>query len=158
MAFTRFSYDQCREIKQLQEATGLGRYMLNVPGNGDKPLFSADPFVRAEKWGGNLRTNTINLESDLKGLTRNLNRDTLQNEYKDKAISSSAIEYGEMGPYTDQSRSTHPAWELRDAELVNWSILHFDPQENTCLPFQNNLSTRIVEKNEFHPKYPCVNN
>ena len=158
MAFTRFNYDQCREIKKLQEATGLGRYMLNVPGNGDKPLFSADPFVRAEKWGGNLRTNTINLESDLKGLTRNLNRDTLQNEYKNKSTESSAILYEEMGPYTDQSRATHPAWEVRDAELVNWSILHFDPQENTCLPFQNNLSTRIIEKNGFHPKYPCVNN
>ena len=63
-----------------------------------------------------------------------------------------------MGPYTDQSRATHPAWEVRDAELVNWSILHFDPQENTCLPFQNNLSTRIIEKNGFHQKYPCVNN
>ncbi len=158
MAFTRFNYDQCREIKKLQEATDLGRYMLNVPGNGDKPSFSADPFNRAQKWGGNLRTNTINLESDLKGLTRNLNRDTLQNDYNQKAISSSAVSYPETGPYTDQSRATHPAWELRGTELVNWSILHFDPQEHTCLPFQNNLSTRIVEKNEFHPKYPCVNN
>ena len=156
MAFTRFNYDECREIKQLQEATGLGRYMLNVPGNGSRPAFSQDPFIRARKWGGNLRTNTVNLESDLKGLTRNLNRDTLQNEYKHKSISSSAVSCPEMAPITDQSRATHPAWEVRDAETVNWSILHFDPQENVCLPFQNNLSTRIIEKNEFHPKYPCV--
>ena len=152
MAFTRFNYDQCREIKKLQESTGLGRYMLNVPGNGTKPSFSADPFNRAQKWGGNLRTNTINLESDLKGLTRNLNRDTLQNNYQTKSVSSSAMSYPETSPYTDQSRATHPAWEVRDAETVNWSILHFNPQENTCLPFQNNLSTRIIEKNEFHPE------
>ena len=159
MAFTRFHYDECREIKQLQEATGLGRYMLNVPGNGgDKPALSQDPFNRAQKWGANLRTNTTNLESDLMGLTRNLNRDTLKNEYKEKSVSSSAISYPEMAPITDQSRTTHPAWEVRDAEQVNWGILQFNPQENTCIPFQNNLSTRIVEKNEFIPKYPCVNN
>ena len=57
MAFTRFNYDECREKKLLQESTGLGRYMLNVPGNGATPPLSADPFNRAQKWGGNLRTN-----------------------------------------------------------------------------------------------------
>ena len=37
MAFTRFNYDECRTKKILQQATGPGRYMLNVPGNGCKP-------------------------------------------------------------------------------------------------------------------------
>ena len=158
MAFTRFNYDECREIKQLQESTGLGRYMLNAPGNGNKPAVSQDPFNRMQKWGGNLRTNTINLESDLMGLTRTLNRDTLQNEFNANAVKSSAVKYPETQPITDQSRATHPAWELRDTEQVNWSILPFNPQEHTCVPFQNNLSTRIIEKNEFSPKYPCLNN
>ena len=36
MAFTRFHDDPCRINKQLQESTGTGRYMLNVPGNGEK--------------------------------------------------------------------------------------------------------------------------
>ena len=78
MSFTRFYDDPCRIEKQLQESTGTGRYMLNVPGNmGDNPCYMEDPYIRAQKWGGNLRTNTINLESDLMGLSRNLNNDCI---------------------------------------------------------------------------------
>ena len=65
MSFTRFKDDPCRIKKELQELTGLGRYMLNVPGNGDKPGFMEDPHIRMQKWGSNLMTNTVNLESDL---------------------------------------------------------------------------------------------
>ena len=75
MSFTRFHDDPCRIKKQLQESTDQGRYMLNVPGNGDKPCFMNDPFIRMQQWGANLMTNPIDLESDLKGMSRNLNRD-----------------------------------------------------------------------------------
>ena len=49
-----------------------------------------------------------------------------------------------------------PAWTARDLEQTNWSILPLNPQENVCFPFENNLSTRILEKDYFVPKYPCV--
>ena len=51
MAFTRFNYDECRTKKILQESTGPGRYMLNVPGNGCKPCLMADPQSRLQGWG-----------------------------------------------------------------------------------------------------------
>jgi hypothetical protein len=54
----------------------------------------------------------------------------------------------------DQSRATHPAWLSRDLEQVNWSILPLNPQENTCLTFQNNLNTRILETDRFVAKFP----
>ena len=68
MAFTRFHDDKARVEKQLQESTGPGRYMLNVPGNGTQPHFMEDPFIRLDKWGANLRTNTVKLDSILKVL------------------------------------------------------------------------------------------
>ena len=33
-----------------------------------------------------------------------------------------------------------------------------DPQENVNIPFKNNLSTRILEKDYFIPGAPCINN
>ena len=39
MAFCRYNYDDCRTKKKLQESTGPGRYILNVPGNGSDPCF-----------------------------------------------------------------------------------------------------------------------
>ena len=57
---------------------------------------------------------------------------------------------------TEQSRSTNPAWWYRDLEQVDWYYPQINPQINTCLPFQNNLSTRVLEKDYFTPKRDCV--
>ena len=151
MASTRFYYDSCRTIKSLQQSTDPGRYMLNVPGNGDKPAYMEDPHIRIQKWGGNLRTNTINLESDLKGSTRPLNRDCLgENNYEASVPVSSQINYPSCSNLsTEQSRAIMPAWTARDLEQVDWYTLPLNPQENTCLPFLNNLSTRILEKDYY---------
>ena len=71
MASTRFSSDYCRIEKQLQESTGPGRYMLNVPGQGSTLTFFDDPHIRMQSWGGNLRTNFFNLERELQLPSRN---------------------------------------------------------------------------------------
>jgi hypothetical protein len=157
MSFTRFHDDPCRIKKQMQELTGPSRYIMNVPGNGDKPCFMEDPFCRLQKWGGNLMTNTINLESDLKGLSRSSNRDCLGvNQYNAHAVKSKKISYPNCSPTTEQPRATHPAWTVKDLEQVKWDILPLDPQENVCFPFQNNLSTRILERDYFTSQAPCV--
>jgi hypothetical protein len=157
MSFTRFHDDPCRINKQLQESTDPGRYMLNVPGNGDKPYYIEDPYIRIQGWGANLRTNTINLESNLMGLNQPLSRDCLQNNYLKTAVDSSPISYPSCCPsFVEQSRVTHPAWTYRDLEQTNWYYPQLNPQENVCFPFQNNLSTRILEKNNYVTKIPCL--
>ena len=156
MSFTRFHDDPCRIEKQQQESTDQGKWRINVPGNGDKPCFMIDPSIRLQKWGANLMTNTINLESSLFGLDRNLSRDcNPQNNYKDVVIPTSNVEYPTCSPFTDQSRVTNPAWWYRDLEQPNWDYLPLNPQENTCMSFQNNLSTRILEKDNYVTKIPC---
>ena len=157
MSFTRFHDDPCRVEKQLQESTGPGRFALNVPGNGTKPCFMADPFVRMQKWGANLRTNPITIESDLRGLTRSLTLDCRQNnDYKQHQVKSQPINYPTCLPFTDQTRATNPPWTARDLEQVNWWTLPLDPQENTCMPFRANLNTRLLERDYFEAKAPCV--
>lgn len=157
MSFTRFHDDPCRIKKELQESTDPGRYMLDVPGNGTAPCFMADPYMRMQKWGANLRTNVIGVEDDLRGMTRNINRDFMkENNYAQHATPSQAQAYPTCNPFTEQSRATHPAWEVRDLEQVAWEILPLNPQENTCIPFQNNLNTRILEKDNFVAQVPCL--
>ena len=121
-----------------------------------------DPYIRLQEWGGNLRTNSINLESDMLGLTRNLNNDCLnENNYKNTAVNSKAIKYPTCELITEQPRATQPAWQVRSLERTNFPYLHLDPQENVCFTFQNNLNTRILEKNNFtiHPQsFPYMNN
>jgi hypothetical protein len=158
MACTRFFYDPCRTKKQLQQATDPGRWILNVPGNGDKPCYMEDPQIIPQKWGANLRTNTINLESDLMGVNRYLSRDCLgKDQYQNYNVPNHAIQYPTcVNLTTEQSRATNPAWWYRDLEQTDWSYPPLNPQVNTCMPFQNNLSTRILEKDYFTPKRDCV--
>jgi hypothetical protein len=47
---------------------------------------------------------------------------------------------------------------VRDEERNLWGFPIFNPQENVCYPFQNNLSTRILEKDYYTPKRDCVVN
>lgn len=155
MAFTRFNYDEGRTKKLLQESTDPGRYVLNVPGPGASLDYVSDPHIRLTKWGGNLRSNTTQLESDLKGLTRQPTRDNIKlNQYQHKAAYTSPL-YVSTNPdlTTGQSRTTHPAWRYRGHQRESWSYLPLNPQEHVCIPFQNNLSSRLLEKDYYTPGY-----
>jgi hypothetical protein len=158
MAFTRFKYDDCRTKKSLQQATDPGRWILNVPGNGANPCYMEDPQIIIQKWGANLRTNTINLESELRGVNRHLSRDCLgKDNFQNYNVSNQAIQYPTCSNLTtEQSRATNPVWWYRDLEQNNFEYPPLNPQANVCLPFQNNLSTRILEKDAFTPKRDCV--
>ena len=160
MAFTRYNYDACRTKKSLQQSTDPGRWILNVPGNGSHPCFMEDPQIIPQKWGANLRTNSINLESELLGVNRPLSRDCLgKDNYKRYTVKSEPIKYPTCNALTtDQSRTTNPAWWYRDLEQVDWYYPPLNPQENTCMPFLNNINTRILEKDYFVPKRECLIN
>ena len=109
-----------------------------------------------QKWGANLQTNSINLESDLLGLTRKVTRDAEDvNDYRHNAVKSKRVEYPSIAPITEQPRATHPAWTVRDLEQNNMDYLYTDPQKHTNMPFKNNVSTRILEKDFFQRTFDC---
>jgi hypothetical protein len=158
MSFTRFYYDDCRVKKQLQQQTDPGRWILNVPGNGAMPGYIEDPQIIIQKWGANLRTNPVDLESDLFSVNRFLSRDCLgKDEYSAYNVPNKAVSYPNNNKlFTEQSRAIAPAWMVRDCEQVDWYYPPLNPQENTCMPFLNNLNTRILEKDYFTPTRDCV--
>jgi hypothetical protein len=158
MSFTRFHDDPARIRKQTEESSFAGKYALNTPGPGDKIPFLDDPQIRLQYWGANLMTNTVNLESDLRGLTRSLNRDLVQyNNYQRASMKGSSISYPKMDPFIDESRATHPAWMYRDLEQPRWEEPFINPQANLEKNFYDNIQTRILEKDYFVPKVPVVN-
>ena len=158
MAFTRFHDDPCRIQKYLEETTNIGNYNMNVPGQGLEPHFINDPHLRMQKWGANLSQNQTDLESDLRCQTRKLNRDTIaENKFTDYLHYNNLYNQNSYPVYkeeiTGQPRATNPAWTLRELDSANapnnFKYLHMDPQENVCIPFHNNISSRIVEKDYY---------
>ena len=165
MSFTRFHDDPCRIQKYLEESTNIGNYNINVPGNGSSPTYFNDPYVKIQKWGANLSQNKTDLESELFSMHRKLNRDTIkQNNYVDYLNSHNIYNVNNYptneNEVTGQSRATHPAWIYRETNNFNvnngqhnipnnFNYLHMNPQENICIPFHNNISSRIVQKDYF---------
>jgi hypothetical protein len=150
MSFTRFHDDPHRIKYGLQISTFSGRYALDTPGPGVNLPYMADPQMRIQQWGANLMTNSVNLESDLRGLTRPLNRDLVGvNNHQTAAVSSFKNSYPIAGHFIDESRATHPAWTYRDLEQHRWERPFLNPQANVEKKFQDNIQTRILEKDYF---------
>ncbi len=159
MSFTRFHDDPARIQKQIDESSFVGRYMLNTPGQGTELPYLEDPQIRLQRWGANLMTNSINLESDLFGLSRPLNRDVVENnDYKLFTASSNPKTYSNLQPFVNESRASHPAWMYKDLEQTRWETPLLNPLANLEKQFHHNIQTRIIEKDNFTTKIPMVNN
>ena len=77
MALTNIRNEPSRLELEMNQSTGTGRYMLNVPGPGDHMPMQDDPFIRLQKWGANYSPNLIYLENELRNQNHRLNRDEL---------------------------------------------------------------------------------
>jgi len=155
MSFTRFHDDPARIKYSLEISTYSGRYALDTPGPGVNLPYLEDSQIRMQKWGANLMTNPINIESDLRGLTRKLNRDNIElNNYKNTAVETSQKIYEKKQPYVDESRASHPAWMYRDLEQTRWEVPFINPLVNVEKKFHDNIQTRILEKDHHVPIIP----
>ena len=155
MAFSRFHDDPARIKKQLEQDTFPGRYQLNTPGPGDILPFLEDPNIRLQKWGANLKTNTTDFESELRGMTRKLNRDEIElNNYKLKQTPMISPSYEVKEPFVEETRTSHPAWTYRSVWQDRWESPWFNTQILSDKPFQDNIQTRLLEKDAFIPMYP----
>ncbi len=149
MAFTRFHDDPARIQKSLIESTYSGIYHLNTPGNGLNLPYINYPHIRLQKWGGNLQTNSLSVENELKGLNRKLSRD--QQEYKHPNTQMKS--YVSKTFNVDETRASHPAWLYRDRHQDRFMYLPINPQNNVFYQFENNCPTRMLEKDYYVSQY-----
>jgi len=148
MAFTRFSSDIDVQDKQLEESVFTGIYHLNTPGNGVNNPYIDDVHIRLQKWGANLHTSSCNIESQLRGMNIPLGRDNIS--YKDVEPIHHEEEYSTENFLIDESRTIDPAWKYRETEQQHYAYLPLNPQANLFIPFQNNLNTRMLEKDYYN--------
>jgi len=147
MTTTRFHDDPCRIIKKNTELFQYANYYLNPPGNGPTPPFILDPQIMLQKWGANLSSNSIELESQLLGYTNKLGKDCITKQHKMPQYYP--IRYPINGScITDQPRASNPAWLVRDQEnhRIGQSFQPLSPIEPV---FEHSISTRIYEKDYF---------
>lgn len=151
MSFTRFNYDEARTFKKMQESTGPGRYLLNtpdvIPKGESLPLYSDDPHIRLQGWGGNLREsdNNLDIDSYLLGYYNRNTNDLIENP----KIKTTKVNTETAHQTTDETRATNPPREYRSMEVNRFSYLHENPQKHYTMSFANNIDSRETAKKEY---------
>lgn len=144
--FTRLKDDPYTIKKELQQSTDQGLYYLNTPGLGTQIPYMADPQIRLQYWGANLRTNSIDIENSLRGLNQPLSPLDCHSSMIPKSVLQK-YKTNEQ-EITQQTRTTLPAWKLRCQESRRWDYVISDPKKKLFIPFQE--YTRIQEKDQFN--------
>lgn len=152
MASTRFYYDTCRINKQVEESTAHERYVFGTPGPGSHVAFETNPYFRLQRYGANLTSNSLNVENDLRGLTRVLTHDCMN--YKTHSVPYSLI-YKDLGTqYTDvdETRTTNPAFLLLDQDISEYRFqpLFRDYQKHAASDmYYSRNSSRVMTKEMY---------
>ena len=124
--FTRTKDMRSRINFDLDVLSQNNNYIFGQPGTGPNPEYISNPEIRLEKWGGNLRTNAIDLESHLKGIGNPITKSNIN----PRAPLSHKINYPHYTKdISSHSRISHPVCELRgkfdDPNLRNHRISYF---------------------------------
>jgi hypothetical protein len=154
MAFTRFHDDICRINKYVEESTGPGRYIFSTPGPGSHVPFETNPYYRLQQYGANLTSNSLNVENDLRGLTRPLSKDCYN--YQDNAVSFSKIAHdlGTQHSAVEESRSVLPAYMILDKDITEYKFTHLfhDAQKGAESDFFYSNNSSRVQTKEIYEK------
>ena len=92
--FTRTKDTRNKIHHDLTATSYTNNYIFSTPGNGVSPYYIENVEVRLQKWGANLRTHPIDLESNLRGIDRTLGRDdVVSDDYKKHIVPTSQKSY-----------------------------------------------------------------
>lgn len=147
MAFTKYHYDDVRINKQYQESIYECSYQLNTPQINVS--YINNPEIRLQRWGNNLRTNSCNIESNLRGLSQRLDRDNSKNEM---CVNLNKLKQSNETFNISDTLRTHPAWKYREKQMYRCNVLLDDPQRHAIEPFDRNLNITQHHKDLFKNK------
>jgi hypothetical protein len=134
------------------------RYQLDKPEHNCPSSFPAEPSVRLQYSGaswpqGQWKTD---VESDLFNINRPTTK-TIRNQYNpenDKMKKAGFTRPQECSFPKTHSRLIDPPCTLRSSGWNRWEWLCENPQEGVMMPFDNLITTRLQQKDQFRPCIP----
>ena len=183
MSFTNLSYDKGAYSKELKQSTGPGIYQLNEPPVSCHQCYPFPVTVRLQRQGDSLfkNKNLIDVDSELLGITRKSSLDP-KKKFNPSCVGvdcntgqpcgqgvvgqCSGLKPGQMVgdenlvnlpdcfiPAED-TRLSNPACNLRGTGWNRWEWLCKNPQDRVEIPFDYNISNRLLVKDNHRPCIP----
>lgn len=161
-AFTRLDYDRCTYKHNLLQSIGPGEYQTQAPWPHCRECISDDPRIRLQK-GGNAKcadVPLVDVESELHGITRFASKCPF-----DKYLPGGPLDKCELRALptcrddkliSEDTRLSNPPCTLRGTEngFNRWEWLCQNPQERVELPFDVQINTRTLAKDNHRPCVP----
>ena len=180
MSFNRLPYDLCAYKQVLKETTGPGVYYLGTPVNTCEPCHTNDPYIRLQSQGASISRNTplIDIDSEMLGITRNLTgcpeRKYVPCGEASELCGAQAGGVANCRPHdkvcvnydknpintkdcfqnTEDTRLSNPPCTLRGTGWNRWEWLCRDPQDRVEMPFDFEISSRTLSKDNHRPCVP----
>lgn len=164
MSFSRLNYDPCTYEHNIRQSVGAADYYIGAPRVDCRSCFPADPSVNlgfnhpGPVSGGIGGTSCKNpsltdVSSELFGITRKAT-----NCPKGKYIPTGSEFCSEKNIPTDctilpneSTRLSNPTCTLRGTGWNRWEWLCTDPQKQALVPFDFNISNRLIIKDNHRP-------
>lgn len=165
MASASLGYDACSYEEKLKRSIGPGMYMLGRPANDcdscgkDIPV---DPYLRWQSWGPGFCQpgSVVDSGSELLGLnypnTKCAQKQYLPGSYTPKTTCAAPGKYPirACSAPTEATRLSNPPCTLRSTGWNRWEWLCYDPQDKAVVPFDYEVSNRILVKDNHVPCIP----
>jgi hypothetical protein len=166
MSFNRLNYDTCAYKQNLYQSVGPGEYRLTEPPNSCNICLPETPQIRLQKQGVSVRGDMplIDVDSELLNLTRPATNCPSKKYVPDgsqcgltnpNAPQNRNLEHGSNCHFgIEDTRISNPPCTLRGTGWNRFEWLCLDPQDRVLMPFDNNISNRIVVKDNHRPCIP----
>ena len=163
MSFNRLDYDTCAYKQELSESIGPGEYQLATPNISCEDCFTRDPQLIIQRAGASVAKHMpmIDVDSELMNITRKLSNcssDEFIPKFNQKGEIDNNVEmhdFKDCGiPTRENTRLSNPSCNLRGTGWNRWEWLCNNPQERALMPFDTNVSNRLVVKDNHRPVIP----
>ena len=163
MSFNRLDYDTCAYKQELAESSGPGDYQLTTPFISCEDCFNKDPQIILQRSGNSVSTklSMVDVNSELMNINRklsNCSKDGFIPKFNKDGMIDNSIETTDFKnctmPLTENTRLSNPSCNLRGTGWNRWEWLCQDPQERVLIPFDNNVSNRLLFKDNHRPLIP----
>ena len=183
MSFTNLSYDKGSYVTELNQSVGPGVYRLGEPVVDCNQCYPYPPTIRLQFQGDSVSKKDllVDIDSELMGITRKKSNDPSK-YFKPKCVdnvcnSGEVCGQGVVGKCdknkqgeragdedlhhwkdcqipAEDTRLSNPSCNLRGTGWNRWEWLCINPQEKVEMPFDYNISNRIIVKDNHRPCVP----
>lgn len=171
MSFNRLNHDECTYRTNLKQSTGVGSYYTGKPRVNCQTCLPNDPrmHVKSQNMGPNDNgiagvtcsdKPQVDVSNELLGLTRKASNCPTQKYVPCEESSFCKYQHPVVCKdiHSEDTRLSNPPCTLRGSGWNRWEWLCQDPQKDFEIPFDHNISYRLIAKDNHRPCLPTLIN